>query len=106
MNAKDLQKALHIMAWIIIWITGFLVFFLLMNGLLAGESLIAFITVAIVGALISLLLFTFEHIVQALDVIATNSYVSAKLMEKLEGEKSQEDVQLTMNEREINEYRN
>lgn len=91
MNVKDLQKALHIMAWIIIWITGFLIVFLLINGFPMGDYIISIVLIGLCGALISLLLFSFEYIVQALDVIATNSYVADKLMEKLDSEKSQEE---------------
>ncbi|MDU4891767.1 MAG: hypothetical protein E6344_14475 [Clostridium sp.] len=89
MEAKDLQKALHIMAWIIIWITGLMIFFLLLSGAFMGEFFILFISIAIVGSIIVLFLFTLEYIIKALDTIATNSYISAKLMEKSIDEKSQ-----------------
>lgn len=86
MEAKDLQKALHIMAWIIIWITGLMIFFLLLSGAFMGEIFILFISIAIVGSIIVLFLFTLEYIIKTLDTIATNSYISAKLMEKSQEE--------------------
>ncbi len=54
-----------------------------------GEFFILFISIAIVGSIIVLFLFTLEYIINALDTIATNSYISAKLMEKSIDEKSQ-----------------
>lgn len=84
MEAKDLQKALHILAWIIIWIVGLIMFFLLLTGLTGGlieEFLILFFSIAIGGSISVLFLFTLEYIVKALDVISTNSYVAAKFIE-------------------------
>lgn len=87
MSTKDLKKALHILAWIIIWITGFMIFFMLMNVLIEGGELIPLILLCIGGAIIVLLLFSLENIVDSLDAIATNSAITASLLEKIDREK-------------------
>lgn len=87
MATKDLKKALHILAWIIIWIIGFMIFFMLMNVLMDGDELIPLILLCVGGAIIVLLLFSLENIVESLDVIANNSAIAASLLQKLDSEK-------------------
>lgn len=87
MNAKDLKKTLHIMAWIIIWILGFVVFFTLLSLLEYPEGMMASISFVAVGAIIVLVLFSLEVIVDLLDTIATNSTKTLEIQEKLQKER-------------------
>lgn len=90
LNAKDLQKALHILAWIIIWIMGLSIFYFLLTGAFIELGFIMLISVALTGSLVVLVLFFLEYLVQVLDTIAANSEIFKKLLEKQECEKAED----------------